>query len=764
MQDTINNTNTNHINKHKRKQIKRKRGFVSKLLKETSLALLGIALIVSAVFMIWIATIKLPDFNDFENRKIANSTKIYDKTGKIVLYNIHDNIKRTVIKREEMNDWVRKATIAIEDRDFYNHPGISIRGILRSVWVAIQNGGKFSQGGSTITQQVIKNSLLTPEKSFVRKFKEWILAVKLDAQLDKETILTMYLNESPYGGNIYGVEEASLVFFGKHAKDLTINEAAYLAALPQSPSYMSPYGNHVDVLESRKNLVLQKMLEQNMITFDEYESNKNTTITFQAKENSNGRAWHFVFYVRDYLEQKYGKDMVENGGLKVITTLDWDLQKQAEEIVKKGAFDNKFKFNAENASLVAIDPKTGQILSMVGSRDYFDTQIDGKYNVATAPRQPGSAFKPIVYTLGFIKGFLPETVLFDLPTQFSTKCNAYGVPNDGGDPKQCYMPVNYDGTFHGPISLRDALQLSLNIPAVKMQYLVGVKSTLDFVKQLGITTLNDSSRFGLSLALGGGEVSLLELTNVYATFANEGVYNKPVSVLEVRDINDNILEKYSPNQKDVIPSQAARLINSVLTDNNARVPEFGINNAMNFYDRPVAAKTGTTNEYRDVWILGYTPSIAVGMWAGNNNNTSIDKKIAGFVVAPIWRKFMDTALKDKPIEYFRAPDQADENTLPILKGVYCSGGWAQTILGYIGPNGATGNSSDSQYNLWNIPIQNWVASHGCPLSGGIINNSTTTEEEGVPVENQIPETPTDYTIPPVNVINIEPTIAPNVLH
>ena len=690
---------------------KRSRGFRlgTKMLKELTYFVFGLGFILGAVFLVWFATLKLPDFNDFENRKIANSTKIYDRTGKVLLYNLHDNIKRTQIKGTEISDNIKKATIAIEDRDFYNHIGISPRGILRSVFVALTSGSA-SQGGSTITQQVIKNALLTREKTISRKIKEWVLAIKLDAQVSKEDILTIYLNESPYGGTIYGVEEASLSYFNKNAKDVTLAEAAYLAAMPQAPSRYSPFSGNKEALENRKNLVLDKMLETGVVTQDEMQAAKNEKVTFQDRNSSNGKAYHFVFYVIDYLEQKYGKEVIENDGLKVITTLNWDYQKEGEVIVKEAALKNAAKFGAENAAMVTLDPKTGQILAMVGSRDYFDTQIDGKYNIATALRQPGSTFKPIVYLLAFMRGFEPETVLYDVPTQFSTNCDAYGTSLNGG---KCYAPVNYDGNFHGPLSLLVALQNSVNIPAVKLLYLVGVKNTLDFAKKLGVTSLGDTSRFGLSLVLGGGEVSLLEMTNVYSTFANSGVYNKTTPILEVKDKDGEVLEKYVQKSTDVVPKEYTDKLSNVLSDAEARSLTFSRGNPINFYDRQVAAKTGTTNDFRDVWVMGYTPSIAVGTWGGNNNNKSVTN-VAGAVLSPMWRKYMNFVLKDLPVETFDASYSSSSSTPSYLNGNYCAGG-AGTILRFIGGSGSKGGPSDPQYNLWNAPI----------LAGGYCNNGDT---------------------------------------
>lgn len=690
----MSNSHTKHKVIHKRKKTK----LHSKIIREGFYVLFGVGFILASLFILWTASLKLPDFNDFENRKIANSTKIYDRTGKVLLYNVHDNIKRTQVKKEEINDYIKKATISIEDRDFYNHYGISIRGILRSVWVAITNG-KVTQGGSTITQQVVKNALLTREKTLIRKLKEWVLAVKLDAQVSKDDILNIYLNESPYGGTIYGVEEASLSYFGKHAKDININEAAYLAAIPQAPSRYSPFNDDKSALENRKNTVLSRMLEQGYITQEEYDKNVNEKMTFLTKDISSGKAFHFVFYVKSYLEEKYGKDEVENGGLKVITTLDWDLQKEAERIVYEGAMKNDLKFGAKNSAMVAIDPRSGQILSMIGSRDYFDENIDGKFNVATALRQPGSTFKPFVYLEAFMQGFTPETILFDLPTNFSTHCDSYGVSLDGG---KCYTPQNYDNTFKGPVSLRHALLWSLNIPAVKLQYIIGVGDTIQFVKKFGID-LGPASKYGLSLVLGGGEVSLLKLTNAYGVFANNGNYNPEVSILEIKDKSDNVLEKYTKRETEAAPKEYVDILNSVLIDSNSRVPAYSVNNPINYYDREVAVKTGTTNDFKDVWVIGYTPSIVVGMWGGNNNNAPVTR-VAGTVLSPVWRKVMDYAVKNTPLEIFDRPTQESSSSTPgFMSGDICYGGTVQSIIGYI--NGY----NDPQFNLWNSPIQRWAS-------------------------------------------------------
>jgi 1A family penicillin-binding protein len=734
----------------KKQPDERKKKAQKKLLKDSFFVLVALGVIVFALLIGWIATLQLPDFNNFENRAIANSTKIYDRTGKIVLYNIHDNVRRTEVPISEISPYIQQATISIEDAHFYEHNGFRPTSFIRAMIANILTGG-YTQGGSTIDQQVVKNALLTREKTITRKMKEIVLSLKLDREVPKDTILQIYLNESPYGGTLYGVEEASLAFFSKHAKDIDLSEAAYLAALPQSPTYYSPYGKHRDALEKRKNLVLQRMYELGYISEEERNAAQAETATFEKDVSNSGKALHFVMYIREYLEQQYGADAIQNGGLKVVTTIDYELQKQLEEIVKQGALENAKKYKATNAAAVAIDPKTGQILAMVGSRDFFDTEIPGQYNIALANRQPGSSFKPIVYAAAFERGYTPETVLYDVPTQFSSLCDPYGNPHAGVKSTACYMPVNYDAKFRGPISLRDALAQSLNVPAVKLLYLTGLNNAIRLAQDMGLSTImSDPSRYGLSLVLGGGEVTLLELTNAYGVFANNGVYNPPQGILEIRDGDDTVLEKFTKKEKEVLPESVSSLISSVLSDNNAKIPSYGANSPLFFGDRPVASKTGTTNDYRDVWVLGYTPSVVVGMWGGNNDNSPIDKKVAGFVLAPIWHKAMAAAIGTSTIEYF--PDPLPNTTSkPILHGDYCSGG-IHTILASVikdNPDGPypANPQSDPQYYNWETAVQNWASKNGvsCGIPPSPENGSTTpgTTDPNtgieIPVTNTTPE-------------------------
>lgn len=609
-----------------------------------------------------------------------------------------------------MSEHLREATIAIEDDSFYDHWGIRPLSIIRSVLANLQ-AGSFAQGGSTITQQVVKMTLLTKDKTLTRKIKEWVLALKLERLYTKDQILETYLNEAPYGGTVYGVEEASNYFFGKSALDVSLAEAAYLAALPQAPTYYSPFGNHRDALEARKKLVLSQMLKNDFITQEEHDAAIEEKVEFKAEGTAGVKAPHFVFYVREYLESKYGFQAVNEEGLQVITTLDWELQEKAEEIVRKAALANEQNFDAENAGLVAISPERGDVLAMVGSRGYFDEAIDGKVNVTLANRQPGSSFKPFVYAAALEKGYTTETVVFDLKTQFAAPCGATNL----SDEPPCYSPGNYDGVFRGPVTFRNALAQSINVPAVKALYLVGIQNAIDMAERLGITTLTDPDRYGLTLVLGGGEVNLLEMTSAYGVFANDGVRAPATPILKVTDAEGRVLEEYTDRAVRVVDAEIARSINDVLSDNEARTPEFGANSPLYFPGYDVAAKTGTTNDYRDVWILGYTPAVAAGAWAGNNDNHAMQRKIAAFIVAPMWHEFMEEAMQRYPAGTFPSPQPLPQDLPPILRGVWDQNPaeGAHDILYWVKKNdprsGRPDNPwADPQFSLWEYPVSLWT--------------------------------------------------------
>ncbi|MBI1999193.1 MAG: PBP1A family penicillin-binding protein [Parcubacteria group bacterium] len=704
----------------------------------------AVGLFFTGALFLWAATLSLPDLATVQERKLSESTKIYDRTGEVLLYDVYRDKQRTLVPLDQISRHLKNATVAIEDAEFYHHRGIKPTAILRALFVNIGSFG-FEQGGSTITQQVVKNSILTNEKTIARKLKEWILALKLERAASKDKILELYLNEVPYGGSIYGAEEASRTFFDKGAADISLAEAAYLAALPQAPTFYSPFGNNTEKLEERKNLVLEKMREYDFITDEELASARTENVSFQPQSTLGIRAPHFVFYVLGQLEKKYGRDAVETGGLRVVTTLDYALQEKAEDIVRRYAEENTKNFDASNAGLIAIEPATGQILVMVGSKYYFAEDIDGNFNVTIQPnRQPGSAFKPFVYATAFMKGYTPETVVFDLKTQFNTRCDADGKPLfPSVKEDECYMPGNYDEVFRGPITFREALAQSINVPAVKVLYLAGLRDSLTTARRMGITSLNDPDRYGLTLVLGGGEVSVLELTSAYSVFANEGERNAPQTILRVEQTNGTLLERFIPAPQRAIPKEIAQTVTDILADNNARTPSFGAYSPLYFPGKDVAAKTGTTNDYRDAWIIGYTPNIAVGAWAGNNDNSPMAKKIAGFIVAPLWHSFMEEALARTPDAHFVPPDQPpDENIKPVLRGVWqgntsysidsVSGNLAtvytpdetktekfvvdvHTILRWVdraNPRGAVPDhpENDPQFALWEKPVREWVAS------------------------------------------------------
>lgn len=706
------------------------------------LIMLGISLcfVVISIAIIWFANLQIPDLSAFEARKVSQSTKIYDRTGEILLYDVHSNAKRTIIAFEDISRNIKNATIAIEDNEFYQHFGIKPTAILRAVLSNLTPGSGLTQGGSTITQQVIKNSVLTSDKTLTRKLKEWILSIKLEKVLSKDQILNTYLNEAPYGGSIYGVEEASKTFFGKSAKDVTLAESAYIAAIPQAPTFYSPYGQNKARLDSRQKLVLQKMKENNFITDDEYKNALNEKVEFLQKNTTGIRAPHFALYVKDYLVQKYGEEMVDEGGLKVTTTLDYSMQEKAEKIIANFAPTLETNSNASNTAMVAIDPKTGDILVMVGSRNYFDKEIQGNFNITTAYRQPGSTFKSFVYATAFMKGYTPETELFDVDTEFSTKCTVEGKPkNPADDPeKVCYSPREYDGLYEGPQTMRKALAHSRNIPAVKTLYLAGIADSINTAEAMGITSLKDPNRYGLTLVLGGGEVSLLELTSAYGVFANDGIRNPYRSILKVEDKNGNMLEEAKLNPNQAIPAQPARQISDILSDPSVRMPS--LNQVVNQLGKQVAIKTGTTNDYRDVWVEGYTPNIVVGAWAGKNDNTPMNRKIAGLVIVPVWGAFMSEINNTLPKEYFKKPEvESSLDLKPVLRGIWKGGISYQkdtisgklatdltppelkqevifnnvhTILNWVdkdNPRGAplSDPKSDSQYEYWEYSIRKW---------------------------------------------------------
>lgn len=631
----------------------------------STLTLFGIFLVIFAIIgaVIFFFT-QVPSPESLQNRDVAKATKIYDRNGEL-LYDIFENQNRTPIKLAEVPDVVKDATIAIEDKDFYRHQGFSLVGITRSVYEMVAH--RRVQGGSTLTQQLVKNALLSSERSVTRKIKEFILAIQVERAYGKDQILEMYLNEIPYGGTAYGIEAAANLYFGKHAKDLSLAEAALLAGLPQRPSVYSPYGSKPELAKERQKQVLKRMVDDEYIAQEEADSAYEQELTYRTAQNEIGfKAPHFVLYVKEKLIEQYGDRLVEQGGLRVTTTLDYKLQEEVQKIVKV-EIEKLEKFKVGNGAAVVLNPKNGEILAMVGSKDYFAKDYDGNVNVTLSLRQPGSATKPITYSAALQKGYNTSTVIMDAKTEFP-----------GGEGKPPYIPVNYDGNLHGPVQIRYALGNSYNIPAVKMLALVGVEKVMDLGFRMGLSTWEPTREnvdsVGLSLTLGGREVRLLDLTSTFGVLANEGTKQEPISILKVTDSNEKILFEHHPSDGiKILDEGIAFIITDILSDNGARTAAFGANSVLNVPGKRVAAKTGTTDQKRDNWTLGYTAGSeprAVGVWVGNNDNSEMNPAIASGVTgaSPIWQKIMIASIKDLPSDGARVPDNVTYQDIDGLMG------------------------------------------------------------------------------------------------
>lgn len=606
----------------------------------------------------------LPEIGDLRERASQfETTRILDRNGQLLYEILDPNAgRRTYIPLEDISPNALAATIATEDKEFYSHPGFDLVAMIRALWQNYQSGGTVS-GASTITQQLARALLLSPEEraeqTYTRKAREIILAAEITRRYTKDQILELYLNEIYYGNLAYGVEAAAETYFGKSAKDLSIAEASFLAGLPQSPAIYDIYTNpEVTLIRQQQVLVLMFELSQTQgcITV----SNSATPICVDplaATEAANAmkvypfrppsfdaRYPHWVNFVRSQLEEKYDAQTIYRSGFTVYTTLDPTLQDEAQRLVTEqlaGLVDK----NAHNGALVAIKPSTGEILAMVGSPDFYNSAISGQINMADSPtRQPGSSIKPINYVAAFEKGWTPSTLIWDVPSEFPPS----GDPND---PREPYIPVNYDGKFHGPVTVRVALSNSFNIPAVKTLDFVGIyddpetpqkDGMIGMAERLGITSLTRDD-YGLSLTLGGGDVSLIDLTSAYSVFANSGVRVPPVAILKITDFQGNVIDEYQPVGEQVIRPEHAYLISSILSDNNARSWMFGNNSMLNL-SFTVAAKTGTTNDFRDNWTLGYTPDLVTGVWIGNADYTPMVNTTGLTGAAPIWSQFMEYAV------------------------------------------------------------------------------------------------------------------------
>lgn len=645
------------------------------------LAALALYVLIFASASVWEIILKdLPSPEALVERDIEVSTKIYDRSG-ILLYNIYKEQNRTPVPLDKIPLHVRLATLAIEDAEFYNHPGISFRGIARAAIKNIRRGEL--AGGSTITQQLVKNTLLSPEKTLIRKMREIILAIRVELKFSKDQILEMYLNEVSYGGTAYGIQEAARVYLGKDVNQLSLAEAALLAGLPKSPTRYSPFGPNPNLSLARQNEVLNLMKINGFITDDQLKEAFDEEISF-TPNRTDIKAPHFVMYVRQLLEEKYGKEVVEAGGLEVVTTLDYSIQKLAEDVVAKEV-ERLSGLNVGNGAAVVINPQTGHLLAMVGSKNYFDLEADGNVNVTTRPRQPGSSIKVVNYSYALSNGYTPVTILSDSPVKFTVL----------GQPP--YSPSNYDGKYRGKLTLRSALAESRNVPAVKVLASYGVDKMLEMGKKMGISTWSDASNYGLSLTLGGGEVTLLDLTRVYGTIANYGKRLNLIPVLKVTNYKGRVLEENtcsSPGEKgqlglvraaefetdlakapktptckreQVLDPRVAYLLIDILHDNKARSPAFGSNSLLIIpkHDE-VAVKTGTSNDLRDNLAIGFNQKYLVAVWVGNNDNSPMARIASGITGAtPIFNEIMSRLLAGEESREWPIPEG-------LVKAPYCT--------------------------------------------------------------------------------------------
>jgi len=637
-----------------------------------------VSLAISLIFLIgslsyWYLIKDLPNPNQLADRRQIVSTKIYDRNNQL-LYKIYRNQNRSLVKLEDVPLHLIQATIAIEDAEFYTHPGLSFRGIFRALLKNLK--GDQLYGGSTITQQLVKNTLLTPERTLQRKIKEVLLAIRVEQKFSKDEILQMYFNEVGYGGAVYGVEEAAQAYFGKPVTKLNMAETALLSGLPASPTAFSPFGAHPEMAKERQALVLRRMTEEKFITPEEGEKVRQQELIF-APQRTDIKAPHFVMYIQELLTNQYGRQMVGEGGLEVKTSLDLNLQNQIQAIVSQ-EIEKLNNLKVTNGAALITNPQTGEILAMIGSKDYFDLQNDGNVNVTLRPRQPGSSIKPVNYSLALENGFTPATIIPDTPI-------TYQIP---GQPP--YSPRNYDNRFHGNVPLRIALASSYNVPAVKVLSAMGVNRMIDRGQALGITTWENRSRFGLSLTLGGGEVKMIDMAVVYGTLANLGQRVDLNPILEVKNYQGEKLTATNsdrPQPKRVIDSRVAYLLTDIMADNQARTPAFGPNSILVIPNHPqVAVKTGTTQNLRDNWTIGYTPDYLTAVWVGNNDNTPMSQIASGVTGAsPIWQKIMIELLKNKPVKEFPKPENLirvevcpQTNTL-ACEG--CGGKWEYFLPG-----------------------------------------------------------------------------------
>ena len=662
------------------------------------------------ILFLWFSR-DLPEPGKLITSKYKDATKIYDRKGEL-LYSVYQDENRTYVKLDKIPKTLQTATIAIEDKDFYSNQGFSPVAYLRVGWNFVR--GRGLGGGSTISQQLVKNVLLNSERSVQRKIKELILSIQVNQKYTKDEILEMYFNNIPYGGTAIGVQASSEMYFGKKVDELSDAECVFLAGLPQSPSLYSPFSGNKYYL-GRTKAVLKQMVADGDITQSKSDALLREVEGFKfSQKYSSIKAPHFSMYVKQKLEEQFGSQMVLNGGLQVTTTLDYDLEKKTEEIVAT-EIDKLKGYRVNNAAAVVADPKTGEVLAMVGSKDYFDRDIDGNFNVATSNnRNPGSSLKPIIYAAAFEKGYTSATMVMDVKTEFPSN-----------DPAKPYVPVNYDGKYHGPVQLRYALGNSLNIPAVKVLGMIGLDAGMKKGFDMGISnwepTKENKSQVGLSLALGGRGASLMDEVTAYSVFANKGVRQDQVTILKVVDARGNVLyEAKRQEGKKVLSPEIAFLISHILLDDSARALAFGTGSLLNVAGKTVSVKTGTTDEKRDNWTIGYTPSVAVGVWVGNSDNSPMNPAIASGVTgaSPIWNKIISYALKGKAVEQPYKPDNVVAMQVDSFGGGLPHGGQGTRSEYFI-----KGTEPTAESNIYKSKDgQNYFVFHeDDPVSGDGIN-------------------------------------------
>lgn len=628
----------NKLNLHIKRRIPKK----TKIAVAAGLILLVVYIYTSFIFT---AAYQLPSPERLTQSDKGLTTEFFDRNG-ILLYRLYEGRNRILVKLEEIPQFLIQATIAVEDRNFYKHPGIDPLAIARAIRSnlkkQVEDDGTHLEGASTITQQLIKNTLLTPEKTYSRKIKEMILALWAERTYTKAQILQMYFNEAPYGGPIWGIKAAAQTYFAKDVKDLSLAQAAFLAGLPVSPTQFSPYGSNPQLGKLRQKAVLGKMVENQYITPSQADAAFKEDLGLQPAIN-NIKAPHFVMHVKDWLSQKYGQRAVSQGGLKIVTTLDLNIQQTVEKMVAEEV-SKLAPLNVQNGAAMVTDAKTGQILAMVGSKNYHEPNF-GSFNVTLALRQPGSSIKVTTYATAFKQGFSPGNTVLDVPVTFRDEWG------------NSYSPVNYDGAYHGAVSIRTALGSSYNVPAVRLLAMLSVPAVINTAKDLGITTFTDPKKYGLSLTLGGAAVKMVDMMTMYQALSQLGSKIEATPILKVVDSTGNVLEEYEPRPTQAISPEIAYLITDILSDNNARTPAFGANSQLIIAGHTVAVKTGTSDNKRDNWTFGYTPDYVVGVWVGNPNNSPMNPTLTSGVTgaAPIWHKIMTSLLAGKEDQAFARP-------------------------------------------------------------------------------------------------------------